>query len=154
MRSGICALAKTEIRIPKSETSPRAAALRPEDLERLRAKLEKLFKEGAYRDAALSLQSLADKAGTTRHKMSAAIRELYGCSFYQLMASRRVAEAARLLQSKQAAHRTVADIAFSVGFNTLSAFNAAFKAEFGSTPSQFRGKNVGSTPRAAEAKAL
>ena len=116
-----------------------APVLRPAEIERLQRRLKKLLtSDQVHLDAELSLQALADHAETTRHKMSAAIREIYGLTFYQLMARERVREAARRLQAKSGANRTIADIAFSVGFNTLSAFNAAFKAEFGVTPSQFR----------------
>jgi AraC-like DNA-binding protein len=118
---------------------PPAPTLRPADVERLQRRLDKLLgQEQIHLDADLSLQTLADRAETTRHKMSAAIREIYGLTFYQLIARHRAQEAARRLRSKAGASRTISDIAFSVGFNTLSAFNAAFKAEFGVTPSKFR----------------
>lgn len=122
---------------PASVVSP----LRPEEVERLRRRLERLFgPDKVYLNANLSLQSLAEQAETTRHKMSAAIREIHGLTFYQLVSRHRVQEAARRLQTKAGASRTIADTAFSVGFNSLSAFNAAFRAEFGLTPSQFRDK--------------
>lgn len=126
----------------KSAGTPRSI-LRPVELQRLQRRLNKLLVEDeAYLDAELSLQRIAERAETTRHKMSAAIREIYGLTFYQLLARLRVQEAARRLGTKAAANRTIADIAFSVGFNTLSAFNSAFKVEFGVTPSVFRERAI------------
>lgn len=140
--------ASAEVATPSAAPAPiteaqRAASprsiLRPVEVERLQRRLNKLLvEERAYLDAELSLQGIAERAETTRHKMSAAIREIYGLTFYQLLARLRVQEAARRLSSKAKANRTIADIAFSVGFNTLSAFNSAFKVEFGVTPSVFR----------------
>ncbi len=116
-----------------------ARTLRPAEIERLQRRFDKLLgQEKVYLDADLSLQALADRAETTRHKTSAAIREIYGLTFYQLIARHRVQEAAARLRTKAGANRNISDIAFSVGFNTLSAFNTAFKAEFGVTPSKFR----------------
>ena len=143
--------------VEETETTTTAQArptLRPEEVQRLQRRLEKLLvQEKIFLEADLSLQTLAERAETTRHKMSAAIREIYGLTFYQLVARHRVQEAAQRLRGKNAASRTISDIAFSVGFNTLSAFNAAFKAEFGVTPSQFRDRPVaaaGAGPRAEE----
>jgi AraC-like DNA-binding protein len=142
--------APDEAHAPREDSAADAAAapadaprpaLRPAEVDRLRRRLEKLLlEEKLHLDAELSLQKLADRAETTRHKMSAAIREIHGQTFYQLIARLRVQEAARQLVTKAAAHRTISDVAFSVGFNTLSAFNAAFKGEFGVTPSVFRGR--------------
>jgi AraC-like DNA-binding protein len=116
-----------------------AAGINPDELARLVARLRQLIEtEHVYLDADLSLQSLAERAKTTRHKMSAALRAAYGATFYQVVASRRVRAAARVLETHDGAIRTIADIALSSGFNTLSAFNAAFRAEFGVTPSAFR----------------
>lgn len=120
-------------------TTEPARTLRPAEIERLQRRFDKLLgHEKIYLDADLSLQTLADRAETTRHKTSAAIREIYGLTFYQLIARHRVHEAATRLRTKAGANRNISDIAFSVGFNTLSAFNTAFKAEFGLTPSKFR----------------
>lgn len=135
--------------------APASPTLRPAEIDRLKRRLEKLFvQEKIYLDAELSLQTLADRAETTRHKMSAAIREIYGQTFYQLVAQHRVQEAARRLHAKATANRTISDVAFSVGFNTLSAFNTAFKAEFGITPSKFREKTPAATNKSESDKSL
>lgn len=116
-----------------------ASDLSREDAERIAARTRKLLEvEKVFLDPDLSLHALAEKTKTTRHKLSAALRQVFGATFYQVIAGYRVREAARVLQTKAGAARTIADIAFASGFNTLSAFNAAFRAEFGVTPSVFR----------------
>jgi AraC-like DNA-binding protein len=124
--------------IPQPDTK-RGSELNREDAERIAARVRQLFEvERVFLDPDLSLHALAGKAKTTRHKLSAALRQIFGATFYQLIAGYRVRDAARVLQTKAGAVRTIADIAFASGFNTLSAFNAAFRAEFGVTPSVFR----------------
>lgn len=129
---------------PQVDESARAAPASPEppadeETQRLAAKLTRLMEaEKPYLDAGLSLQSLARKLGTTRHRTSEAIKCAYGATFYQVVAGHRAREAARVLASKQGQARTIADIAFAAGFNTLSAFNMAFRAEFAMTPKEYR----------------
>ncbi len=103
--------------------------------DRVRALLER---EKAHLDPELSLQKLAERAKTTRHNLSFVLKEAFGATFYQLVAGYRVRDAAQALAAPAATRRTIADIAFGCGFNTLSAFNAAFRAQFGVTPSAFR----------------
>ena len=123
---------------PRPETK-RSSELNREDAERIAARVRKLLEmEKVFLDPDLSLHALAEQAKTTRHKLSAALRQVLGATFYQLIAGYRVREAAHVLETKAGAARTIADIAFASGFNTLSAFNAAFRAEFGVTPSVFR----------------
>lgn len=115
------------------------ASLPDEETKRLAAKLTRVMDaEKPYLDAGLSLHSLAQKLGTTRHRTSDAIKCAYGATFYQVVAGHRAREAARVLASKEGQARTIADIAFAAGFNTLSAFNMAFRAEFAMTPKAYR----------------
>ncbi len=114
-------------RLPESEVARIAA--------RVRSLLEK---ERVYLDPTLSLQKLAEQAKTTRHNLSYVLKEALGATFYQLVASYRVRAAATALRAAGSGERTIADTAFACGFNTLSAFNAAFRAQFGVTPSAFR----------------
>lgn len=52
--------------------------------------------------------------------------------------------ARRLLQSAAAERRKIADIAVACGFSDLSHFNRMFKARFGCTPSEARGRTPAS----------
>lgn len=51
---------------------------------------------------------------------------------------RRLEEAARALASEAFATRTITEIAFHWGFNSLTHFGRAFKFRFGATPTEFR----------------
>ena len=58
-----------------------------------------------------------------------------GMTFHEYVAEVRVEHAKALLLNSS---RSVGDIAFAAGFQTLSGFNHVFKAKTGMTPSQFR----------------
>jgi len=138
--------------VPPAEQAPEAAAPRlpPAETARIAKRVRELFeRDEIHLEPTLSLQVLAERAKATRHNVSFVLREEFGATFYQLVASYRVRSAAAALRADTAGNRTIADIAFASGFNTLSAFNAAFRAQFGVTPSVFREKSrAGSAPQA------
>jgi len=130
--------------VPPAEQAPVTAAPRlpPAETARIAKRVRELFeRDEIHLEPTLSLQVLAERAKATRHNVSYVLREEFGATFYQLVASYRVRSAAAALRADTAASRTIADIAFASGFNTLSAFNAAFRAQFGVTPSVFREKS-------------
>lgn len=130
--------------VPPTEQSPDAAAPRlpPAETARIAKRVRELFeRDEIHLEPTRSLQVLAERAKATRHNVSYVLREEFGATFYQLVASYRVRSAAAALRADTAGSRTIADIAFASGFNTLSAFNAAFRAQFGVTPSVFREKS-------------
>lgn len=121
------------------DVSGRSHTLRPEELALLVKRVRRALDEDrVFLDPDLSLVVLAARAKTTRHKLSAALRQGFGATFHQLVSRYRVTEAARVLDTPEGRARTIADVAFGAGFNTLSAFNAAFRAHFGLTPSAYR----------------
>jgi AraC-like DNA-binding protein len=137
---------------PREDESPAPTpspteTLRPEELalvvKRVRCALDE---ERVFLDPDLSLVALAARAKTTRHKLSAALRHGFGATFHQLISRYRVTEAARVLDTAEGRARTIADVAFGSGFNTLSAFNAAFRAHFGLTPSAYRDRQRAARP--------
>lgn len=103
----------------------------------------KVFMEEAcpWKDPDLSLVSLAKKLSLTPHLLSQVINEQMNLNFNDFINSYRVKEAQKLLLDPAQDNYTIASIAYDSGFNTLSAFNSAFKKFTGTTPSQFRGKN-------------
>jgi len=138
--------------VPATEQAPDATAPRlpPAETARIAKRVRELFeRDRIHLEPTLALQVLAERAKATRHNVSYVLREEFGATFYQLVASYRVRSAAAALRADTAGNRTIADIAFASGFNTLSAFNAAFRAQFGVTPSVFREKSrAESTPQA------
>jgi AraC-like DNA-binding protein len=61
-----------------------------------------------------------------------------GTSFAQYVAQRRLLQCRAALTSPNGTHRSVADIAFGWGFNSLATFYRAFQREFGMPPAALR----------------
>ncbi|MDR3435724.1 helix-turn-helix domain-containing protein [Telmatospirillum sp.] len=125
----------------------RKSAQTAEDAERLVAKIEAVFaKDRIFRDSSLSLSSLAQSIGARPNAVSQAINQYLGLSYFDFVNRYRVEEAKRLLAASEGNADSLLDIAFSVGFNSKSTFNAAFKKFSNLTPSEFRKRVRGSAP--------
>jgi AraC-like DNA-binding protein len=98
----------------------------------------------SYLDKNISLSKLAEDLGISIHHLSQIINEKLGKNFYDFVNSQRIQEAEKQLINPGNKHLSIAAIAFEVGFNSLSAFNAAFKKFTGLTPSRFRKKHSSS----------
>lgn len=104
----------------------------------LSEKLHKLMtEERLYLDNELTLATIADKLGIGIHDASFLINEVTGSNFYNYINKFRVEEAKKLLQSEDAKRFSVLGIAFESGFNSKTAFYAAFKKFAGVSPSEF-----------------
>ncbi len=93
--------------------------------------------EKLYKDNMISLSKLAGKMNTTTHIVSQVINDNFQKSFYELLSNYRIEEAKNMISDKSNKFH-ISEIAFEVGYNSLSAFNNAFKKETGKTPSQFK----------------
>jgi AraC-like DNA-binding protein len=83
----------------------------------------------------ITLDAMADMARLSRFHFIRAFRSLVGESPRQyLIAARMRAAADRLLDTPE----PVSTVAFKVGFNDLSHFNATFRQSFGTTPREWR----------------
>ncbi len=91
-----------------------------------------------FNDPDLKLRSLAADLGVTPHHLSMIINGRFGQSFSDFINQQRVEEFIRRLNNPQYAHYSLYGLALEVGFNSKSAFNAAFKKITGKTPSDFR----------------
>ena len=89
-------------------------------------------------DKNITLSGLAKKMGISVHHLSQVINEKFGRNFYDFINSLRIDAAKRRLIDPRNEHLSIASIGFEVGFNSLSAFNGAFKKFTKLTPSQFR----------------
>jgi AraC-like DNA-binding protein len=94
--------------------------------------------EKPYRNSDLNLPGLAKMLAVPPHHLSQIINEKLQQNFFEFVNRHRVAEAQQLLNDPAYAHLNIAEIGFSAGFSSISAFNAAFKKHTGMTPSQFR----------------
>ena len=93
-----------------------------------------------YKDTRLTLNMLAKEMNLTPHILSQIINDQFNYNFNDFINSYRIEEAKILLSDKGKNNFTIASIAYDCGFNTLSAFNTAFKKFTGLTPSQFRAR--------------
>jgi AraC-like DNA-binding protein len=89
-------------------------------------------------DAELTLSGLAEQLGIPAHHLSQIINSQFNSNFFDFVNKYRVEEAKRLLLDQSKAHYTIFALAQEAGFNSKTAFNAAFKRLTGHTPSAFR----------------
>jgi AraC-like DNA-binding protein/ligand-binding sensor protein len=84
---------------------------------------------------ALSLKSVAQVASMSAGYFSEQFKASTGLCFVEYVGRARVEEARHLLQDP---HQRISEIAFQVGFQSLSQFNRAFKVVVGKAPTEFR----------------
>jgi putative ABC transport system permease protein len=117
----------------------RKSSLTPEVAERHLAALDSVMaSERLYLDNELTLAKLADRMGIPLHHLSQVINDKQGMTFYDYINSRRIEEAKLRLQDPGFIHQNISAIGLDAGFNSISAFNKAFKKFTCQTPSQFR----------------
>ena len=113
--------------------------LRPDQIEKHVGRLLALMEqEKPYRASDLTIKTLAEKLGLPTAQVSALINERLADNFVDFVNRYRIEEAKRLLLDVSKRHYSVLAIAEEVGFNSKSAFNAAFRKYTGRTPSDFR----------------
>ncbi len=98
-----------------------------------------LTNDKVYTDNTISIGKIAKLMNTSIHNLSQVINEHYNLSFFELISNNRIVEAKKLLLKEP--DTKVSDIAYGVGYNSLSAFNTAFKKQTGKTPSKYRNGN-------------
>jgi AraC-like DNA-binding protein len=83
----------------------------------------------------LGVDDLAHAAGLSRAHFSREFRSAFGESPHSYVLTRRMERAAALLRGTD---RTVADICFSVGLQSVGSFTTSFKRTYGVTPTAYR----------------
>ena len=102
-------------------------------------RLERLMEtEKVYREADLSLQSLAEKLSVSTHVLSQVLNEKLNRNFPDFINWYRIEEAKKILTSPRGARQKIASVASDVGFNTQVAFYNAFKKYTAMTPAQYK----------------
>ena len=89
----------------------------------------------AYFAEPCPLDTLAAVAKMTRFRFAKRFRAVTGETANQYVINRRLSAAATRLASS---HASIAEIAFEVGFNDISHFDACFRSAFGCAPSIWR----------------
>jgi AraC-like DNA-binding protein len=82
--------------------------------------------------------SMAATAAGISVRYANALLSQQGTSLERLIVSRRLEHCRRALEDPGQSHRTITEIAFAWGFSDLSHFNRRFKAEYGSSPRDYR----------------
>ena len=85
----------------------------------------------------LGVDDLARAAGLSRAHFSREFRRAYGESPHAYLLTRRLERAAALLR---ATDRSVADICFSVGLQSVGSFTTSFTRTYGASPAAYRAK--------------
>jgi AraC-like DNA-binding protein len=113
-------------------TSQALSPLRPHDIERLERARRLLLEHMA---APPGLRDLARHVGLNEVKLKFGFRTLFGSSVFAYLRAQRLDAARRLLLQR---NLSVTEIAVRVGYQNPSKFAAAFKKQFGLTPSALR----------------
>ncbi len=114
------------------------SALTDEQKQKMMAQIKHLMEdEKAYLEHDFTINKLSELIDINRTYLSQVINEKFNKSFTQLVNEFRIQEARRLLTEENTRLYTVEYIAKSVGFNSVNAFNRAFKKFTGITPSYY-----------------
>ena len=125
---------------PAPEAAEPAADTAAADSE-VMANIEALMQARTlYRDANLTLDRLARRAGISARQISGAINRTTGKNVSQYVNEFRIAEACQLLQSTD---KPVTAIMFEAGFQTKSNFNREFRRVTGLSPVEWRQQKSG-----------
>jgi AraC-like DNA-binding protein len=85
----------------------------------------------------LDVDDLAGAAGLSRAHFSREFRRAFGESPHAYLLTRRMERAAALLRTTD---RSVADVCFSVGLQSVGSFTTSFTKAFGCTPTAYRAR--------------
>lgn len=120
----------------KGETAEMASArgLRAARLRELVAIIEARFA-----DRSLSTAMMADRLGLSRRYVNDLLLES-GKTFSERVLELRLQKARAMLSDFRHDGKKVSDIALACGFNEIPYFNRRFRARFGCSPTQYRGK--------------
>lgn len=91
-----------------------------------------------YKNNLASLDGIAKKINQSKHAVSQVINEKLNKNFFEFLADYRIDEAKQLLLNPASKNKTIDEIAETVGYNSKSAFNNAFKKITGTTPANYR----------------
>jgi AraC-like DNA-binding protein len=89
----------------------------------------------AHYSEPLDVDDMAGAAGLSRAHFSREFRRTFGEPPHSYLLRRRLERAADLLRTTD---RSVADICFSVGLQSVGSFTTSFKRTFGRTPTAYR----------------
>ncbi|MEP6686176.1 MAG: AraC family transcriptional regulator [Verrucomicrobiota bacterium] len=92
-----------------------------------------------HSDDELSLTKVAKAVNISANHLSEKFKQVTGVNFVEYIARARIGKACQLLEN---ADLRISEIAFAVGFQSLSQFNRVFKTLCGKSPSAYRTANT------------
>jgi len=108
-------------------------------LEEFKRRLEHVMQsEQAYLRPDMTLPKLAEAVGCSVNHLSQVINAGFGISFFDYLNRHRIEYAKHQLSAYGGNKGAILNVAFAAGFNSNSAFYAAFKKCIGQTPAQYR----------------
>lgn len=115
------------------------SGLTSEQLLKYKQRLDQIMRsQQAYLQSDLTLPRLAMAVDCSVNHLSQVINSGFGISFFDYLNRYRIEYARELLATLDGQSNAILNIAFTVGFNSNSAFYAAFKKYVGKTPAQYR----------------
>ncbi len=115
------------------------SGLNTEQLLEYKSRLEEIMQvQQAFLTPNLTLPKLAETVSCSVNHLSQVINAGFGMSFFDYLNQYRIQHAKELLAELNGQSNAILNIAFTVGFNSNSAFYAAFKKCVGKTPAQYR----------------
>jgi len=115
------------------------SGLNAAQIEELKCRLESTMQtEKAFLRSDLTLPKLAAAVDCSVNHLSQVINSGFGMSFFRYLNQHRIEYAKTLLSEYGGHNGAILNVAFAAGFNSNSAFYAAFKKYIGQTPAQFR----------------
>ena len=115
------------------------SGLREDLLTNYKARLEEIMVEQQiYLRPDLTLPRLAAAVGCSVNHLSQVINAGFEMSFFDYLNQHRIRHAKELLRNLDDHKGAILNVAFTVGFNSNSAFYASFKKCVGQTPAQYR----------------
>ena len=119
------------------------SGLNLDQIEVYKKKLVSLMEEErVYLDSDITLPKLAAMVDCSVNHLSQTVNSGFQMSFFDFLNSYRIREAKSILVCKDSLPQSILDVSFTVGFNSNSAFYAAFKSATGQTPAQFRLQSI------------
>ncbi len=91
-----------------------------------------------YRDAELTLTSLAEALGIHPHELSRIVNEAFGKNFNDFINEYRIREVTRKMRDSAYDRLTLLGIALDSGFNSKTTFNRTFRQMTGKSPMEYK----------------
>ena len=128
-----------QISLPSAVRKYAKSGLSAEQLAAYKNRLEGIMRvERVYLQPDLTLPDLAKRVDCSVNHLSQVINAGFGMSFFDYVNRYRVDYAKGLLMKADGEPRSILNVAFSVGFNSNSAFYTAFRKFVGEAPAHYR----------------